>query len=461
MNRHRFTNRIEGIGRLLSAGSGLRAWILLTCLLVIAAAGVALAAENFPPPEFTTGYQFPKATEPGPRDASLSLVDAAVLLAALSLAAYFALRRRSRRELAILSVFCLLYLGFYRHGCVCAVGSFQNVALALADPGYVLPVVVGAFFVLPLLFALFFGRVFCSAVCPLGQAQEVVLLRAVKVPRWVDQALGILPFLYLGVAVLYAALGSAFLVCRYDPFVLFFRLGGNVEMLVFGVAVLLLATVVGRPYCRFLCPYGALLRLIAPFARWRVRTTPTECVNCHLCADACPYGAIQPPNVTDARIGRLEGRSRLAWLVAGFPLILAAGGFLGWQSAPVLAKLDPTVSLANRVWLEEHGKVKGKTEASEAFATQGTPSADLYREAAKIRKRFDSGSLLLGVWVGLVIALRMISLSVRRRREAYQVDPGACVACGRCFAACPVGRSVTTEAEGASVSAFAPGEEGR
>ena len=59
-----------------------------------------------------------------------------------------------------LSIFSLLYFGFWRKGCVCAIGSVQNVALALFDPGYAVPLGVAAFFVLPLAFALFAGRAF-------------------------------------------------------------------------------------------------------------------------------------------------------------------------------------------------------------------------------------------------------------------------------------------------------------
>ena len=49
---------------------------------------------------------------------------------------------------------------------------------------------MGAFFLLPLIFALFAGRVFCAAVCPLGAAQDIVLLRPIKVPNWLAHCLG-------------------------------------------------------------------------------------------------------------------------------------------------------------------------------------------------------------------------------------------------------------------------------
>jgi len=122
-----------------------------------------------------------------------------------------------------------------------------------------------------------------------------VLIRPVRVPRPLARALGMVPYVYLGLAVLFAGTGTMFVVCRYDPFVGFFRLSGTLPMLLAGGVVLLLATVVGRPYCRFLCPYGVLLSLCSRFAWRRTSITPDVCVQCSLCEDACPFDAIRAP----------------------------------------------------------------------------------------------------------------------------------------------------------------------
>jgi len=107
----------------------------------------------------------------------------AVLFAALSLSAWLVLKRRSRPGLFALTIFSVIYFGFWRKGCVCAVGSVQNMVAAVVDPAYEVPLVVLVFFLLPLIFALLFGRVFCAAVCPLGAVQELVAIRPVWSPR--------------------------------------------------------------------------------------------------------------------------------------------------------------------------------------------------------------------------------------------------------------------------------------
>ncbi|MCX7887737.1 MAG: 4Fe-4S binding protein, partial [Verrucomicrobiae bacterium] len=149
-----------------------------------------LAVQRFPPPQFTeTAHKLPVMTEPPPRALWLEQLDLVVLVTVLGLAAWLALRRRSRRELVWLGVFSVLYFGFWRKGCICAIGSVQNIAQGLADPNYAVPLVALVFGLVPLAAALLFGRVFCSAVCPHGALQDLVLLKPLKVPEWLEHAL--------------------------------------------------------------------------------------------------------------------------------------------------------------------------------------------------------------------------------------------------------------------------------
>lgn len=404
---------------------------------------VHAAEENFPPPQFSQNYQFPQNSFPNARPAMFELIDAGVLLAALLLATYIGLKKRSRAMMVMLTVFSLLYFGFFRKGCICAIGSVQNVALAIFSPDYALSLTTALFFMLPLLFAIWFGRVFCSGVCPLGAIQELVLVKPVKVAGWLDRSLSTIPFIYLAFALLFAATGSRFIICEFDPFVSFFRMSGPLVMIAAGVAILLLSTVVGRPYCRYACPYGVLLRICSFFARWKVTITPPgeDCITCHLCADICPYGAILPPTEKPGTLGRNEGKEQLTAVLLMLPLIITLGAMLGRMSSPVLAQTNAHVRLADRLWLEEQGRVEGKTEATEAWSIQGLPAMEAYKKAAEVRGQFDTASWFVGGFIGLVLGLKITAMSVRRRRGDYVVETGSCVACARCYSYCPVGRA--------------------
>ena len=413
-----------------------RAITLLACALLCLSSGLARAANRFPKPEFESGYQLPSPAYPQPALVNQYL-DVAVLCVALGLAAYLALQRRSRAGIFALMCASLLYFGFWRKGCVCPIGSIQNMAYALGEPAYRVPLVVAAFFILPLAMALVCGRVFCAAVCPLGAVQDALVLRPVRVPTWLAQTLSMGPYLYLGCAVLFAATGAGFLICRLDPFVPLFRLSGSATMLGLAACFLLLGMFVARPYCRFVCPYGVLLNWLARISKWHVRITPDECVQCRLCEDACPFGAILPPTPAQLPEERATGVRRLIVLLLLLPVLAAAGGWAGRQLCGPLAQAHPAVRLAEQVWREETGLALKMTTESEAFRGTGTPLAALYAQAAAVQRQFALGGWILGGFLGVIFCGKMIALSLQRKRVDYEPDRGACVSCGRCFEYCP------------------------
>ncbi|MBN1419934.1 MAG: 4Fe-4S binding protein, partial [Planctomycetes bacterium] len=390
----------------------------------------------------------------------------------LALATLFAYKVRSRHWMLALTIGSLLYFGFYRRGCICPVGAIQNVTEGLFNAGVGVPAAVLLFFLLPVVAALFFGRTFCASVCPLGAVQDVVLAKPVAVPVWLDHALGLLAYVYLGLAVLLAATQSVYIICQYDPFVSLFRLvdwpgmegGGPVHALVLAAIFVGAAVFIGRPYCRYLCPYGALLRVVSRLSWKRVTITPDRCVQCTLCADACPFGAIRSPTAPAPGVPRTAGKTRLAAAILLVPVLGALGGYLGYRLGAPLSRAHAQVRLSDRIRLEDAGAVEGTTDASDAFRATGRPAEDLHAEARAVTERFTgawmhvdilaTGTKILRLWVlrpglavwagafaGLVFAFKLVELSIRRLRTDWEADRAACVACGRCFASCPVERA--------------------
>ena len=281
-----------------------RVWPLL--LLVLAFASNALRAQyQRQPPDFGGTYTFPTPTHPEPRGPLALGLEVGMLAVGLGLGAYLILWRRSRNAVVLLSIAAIAYFGFYRRGCTCPIGSIQNVTLALVDPRYLISFGVLAFFFLPLVAALVFGRVFCGAVCPHGAVQDLVLVRPRPVPPKLDRVLRWLPYVYLAAAVWFAGwglpavsatgkalAGQRFVICEWDPFIGLFRVSGSFHMLAIGAGFIVLGMFYGRPYCRWLCPYGALQSILSRVAWKNVRVTPDKELDCGLCAASCPYDAI-------------------------------------------------------------------------------------------------------------------------------------------------------------------------
>ena len=413
-------------------------WTLILLSLLFAGDAALADEARFPQPQFESGYVLPETPVPVPRALLLEYLDVAVLIGVLLLAGYLALRLRSRRALFLLTIFSLLYFGFWRKGCVCAVGALQNVTQALSVTSSILPLVVTAFFLLPLIFTLLFGRVFCSSVCPLGAIQDLVVVRPMRVPAPLGQALGMLPYLYLGLVVLFAATGAGYMICRFDPFVSFFRLSGSAGILYTGAGFLIAGTVLARPYCRFLCPYGVLLKWVSRFSKKHLTITPDVCVQCRLCENSCPFGAIRKPSEgMDPGKFSIAGR-RSVLLAALLPALVIGGVYFGSVMKGSLSLVHPTVRLADRVSGIDSGQDLQRTVSVETFLESERSSADLFGEAQALRNRIGKGGMILGGFLGLVFGGKLIGLSVRRERRGYEPDRAECLSCGRCIEMCPV-----------------------
>ena len=410
---------------------------LLLSFLIFSIAGMA-QKQRFPKPEFGNGYTQPSPITPEPRILALEYFDVVILLVVVSLASWLAIRKRSRKYLLWLSVFTLLYFGFYRDGCICAIGSIQNVALTIFDPGYAISISTLLFFLIPLVFTLYFGRTFCAAACPLGAIQDLLIVKPITLPEWLRKTLGLLPYLYLTLAILFAATGTDFIICRYDPFVGIFRMDAEFHMVVLGAAFLLMGMFVARPYCRFLCPYGVLLNWMSRFSKYHLAITPAACIQCKLCSDSCPFDAINFPTDEKQAKKTTWGVNRFLIYAILIPVWIGIGGFAGSMSHTWLSKANPTVYLAELLITHPEVKNDQKNLDVQAFLGSGKSMEVLVKEATVIREKFHTGGWIAGGFMGLVIGLTLLGQVVYRKNGDYQPYKGDCFSCGRCIPYCPV-----------------------
>ena len=396
-----------------------------------------LTSNRFPKPDFESGYIYPEQHFAVPNEALWSGIDIAILLLLISLVTWAVIKKQIRFPVTIVSVISVAYFGFLRHGCVCSIGAVQNVALSLTNNSYSIPLFVLLMFLIPIVFALFFGRVFCAGVCPFGALQELVNIKNYKLSKTVTGILGIFPWIYLGFALLFALTNSRFIICRFDPFVGIFRLGGEFPLIIFGVLLLIISIFTGRPFCRFICPYGVILGLFSKISFFRVKITKKECINCQLCHNACPVDVIRPPFENKMKESRSEGVKRILRYLVFMPLMITAGAAIMYLLSEKFSNVNREVQLYNMVIENETRPQAVQSLELQAFYSHEKTVEELAAQVAIIKREFKIYSLIIGAFFGLVIALTLINLSIKRTRKVYDIDVIDCVCCGRCFKYCP------------------------
>jgi len=398
----------------------------------------AYGIQRFPKPEFESGYVQPETLLPEPRAEVLAILDMSVLIISLSVVSWLVIKKRSRNGVFWMSLFALAYFGFYREGCVCVIGSIQNVTLAMFDRSYAIPISAIVFFVIPLVYTLFFGRTFCAGVCPFGAIQDLVSFSPRKLGSRLNAVLGVIPYLYLGFAVLYAATGTDFIICRYDPFVGIWRLNASFGMFVFGGILLIVGIFIARPYCRFLCPYGVLLNWTSRFSRKHITITPSNCIQCRLCEDSCPYDAIDMPVTTKNPESKRIMARKLIFITLLIPVLIFAGGWTGSNLYEQLAGVNSKVKLAKQILNPVTEKDQVETFEIQAFKSAGKQQSQAFTEASVVLHKFYIGSWLLGGFIGLVFGGLIAGRMITKHRTDYVPNKATCFSCARCVDYCPV-----------------------
>lgn len=172
--------------------------------------------------------------------------------------------------------------------------------------GHVPPIHPAAMFLLIafLLMSLLLKKSFCAWLCPVGTLSEYlwklgrrVFGRNLRLPRWADLPLRSLKYVLLGFFVVMIAAMSAdalagFMLTPYGlvadvKMLNFFRTLSLTGAIVLGVLALL-SMLVQNFWCRYLCPYGALMGLASLLSPLKIRRDPEACIDCGKCARVCP-----------------------------------------------------------------------------------------------------------------------------------------------------------------------------
>ena len=155
-----------------------------------------------------------------------------------------------------------------------------------------------------ILVSLVFGKSFCSWLCPVGFLSELIgdfgkkfFKKNIKLPKFLDYPLRSIKYLLLGflfysvfflmsTTALQAFLDSPYNLVADIKMYHFFADISRFSLIVIGI-LFLLSIVLRGFWCRYLCPYGALLGITSLLSPNKIKRNPVSCIDCGLCNKAC------------------------------------------------------------------------------------------------------------------------------------------------------------------------------
>jgi polyferredoxin len=153
---------------------------------------------------------------------------------------------------------------------------------------------------LVLLLTLFLGPVFCGWVCPLGTVQEFIGKWGKKIfpkkynhfiPTSIDNWLRYIRYIVLFLVVIFTARELTLVFLDYDPYFALFNFWSDevpASALIILLLVLIFSLFIERPWCKYLCPLGALLGIFNLFRLIPLKRNEETCIHCKQCDRICP-----------------------------------------------------------------------------------------------------------------------------------------------------------------------------
>ena len=354
--------------------------------------------------------------------------------------------KRTRRILAAAMFVCvtLLFLDFTGslHAWLGWVAKVQFVPALLAANVVAVALLV--------VFTLVFGRIYCSVVCPLGIAQDLLARLNTKKNKYAYSSPS--TWLRVGVLVCFVALiamGMVSIAGLIEPYSIYGRvaqsllqpiyvgannvvafaakhldsyafydrevwLRGGVTLVAAVVSVAVIAILAirgGRTYCNTICPVGTLLGFVSRFSWLKVSIDADKCMNCRKCERACKASCIDIKTHT-----------------VDYSRCVVCGNCLEQCSFDALQYCHP-----KEAGVAQQGSTSGTEASGRREFLVGAGLAVTSLALAQEKKKVDGG-------------LAVIEDKIRPERKTKITPPGSlsadhmnkhCTACQLCVSACP------------------------
>lgn len=204
----------------------------------------------------------------------------------------------------------------------CPLGSIQNVFASMTNQisFYILGVLM--------LFGVLFGRVICGFLCPFGLFQDLIyklklfklkkqknlplhkyikhlryfflMFFVVLMPLFLRDNLVSAPYFCKYICPSGTFMAGLFLILKNEQY---FSIIGSLFALkmIIMIIIFILSIKYYRPFCKYICPLGAIYGFFNPIAIYRFEIKKDKCISCKRCQKTCPMDikVYQNPNSFD------------------------------------------------------------------------------------------------------------------------------------------------------------------
>ena len=185
---------------------------------------------------------------------------------------------------------------------VCPFGGVVSIYEFFISGSYVKKIHESAFVLMFVVLGLtvFLGPVFCGWICPFGTFQEWISRIGKKIfgkkfnnfiPYSIDKYLRYIRYIVLVFVLIKTAQSAQLLFVNIDPYYALFNIWSDEVALSAYIVLLvtvLLSIFIDRPFCKYVCPYGALLGISNIFKPSKISREVSNCISCSLCDKKCP-----------------------------------------------------------------------------------------------------------------------------------------------------------------------------
>lgn len=196
--------------------------------------------------------------------------------------------------------YAIPFIGSFSLHAVCPFGSVVSIYQLITTGTFIKKIHEASMVLLYIVIflSILFGPVFCGWLCPLGTIQEWIHklskklgIKKIEIPQKIDRYLRYIRYIILFLIIMNTAKSGILMFENLDPYYALFNFWTPDFAIKSGIILIIVLVAnlfIERAWCKYACPFGALLGITNLFKVFKIKREPSTCISCNLCSKACP-----------------------------------------------------------------------------------------------------------------------------------------------------------------------------